>query len=442
MKSDILREKQASQREGRTLLLVEDSRMFSSVLSHRFETELGLTVTHCASQEALDAALKDASDGFTMAVVGLNLPGSTDGEALDQILEQDIPAVVFTASFNVDVRNRITSRNVVDYVVKDNEFALDNLIAAVRRAISNRRTRVLVVDDVVSARSALVELLEAQQFKVCQAGTGIEALEVLERHPDIELVLTDHHMPDMDGYELTRRIRNRYSTERIRVIGISSSGDRLLSASFLKAGASDFVYRPFVPEELQCRISNNIETLTQLRQLRAAAASDYLTGLYNRRYFYDQGPRIVTECLRGARPASVAVLDIDHFKQLNDTRGHEIGDRVLKAVAARLQSEFIGSDNLLSRVGGEEFAMLFAGLDSAATTALCDRVREDIQSLKIVAEDEEDISVTVSIGVAEICGYETFENYLNAADQYLYMAKRSGRNQVYSDARVVTTAAQ
>jgi diguanylate cyclase (GGDEF)-like protein len=441
MKTDILRERQTSPMEGRTILLVEDSRMFSSVLSHRFETELGLTVTHCPSQDALDAALADAQHRFTMAVVGLNLPGSADGKALDQVIAHDIPAIVFTGTFNAEVRNRITARNVVDYVLKDNEFALDSLLASVRRAISNRRTRVLVVDDVVSARHALANLLEAQQFMVCQAGTGVEALDVLEKHPDIELVLTDHHMPDMDGYELTRRIRNRYSSDRMRVIGISSSGDRLLSASFLKAGASDFVYRPFVPEELQCRISHNVETLAQLKQLRAAAASDYLTGLYNRRYFYDQGPRIVTECLRGSRPASVAILDIDHFKRLNDTYGHEIGDRVLKAVASRLQHLFNGSDNLLSRVGGEEFSMLFAGMDSAAATELCDMVREDIQSLKVVAEEDE-ISVTVSIGVAEIGGYETFENYLNAADQYLYMAKNHGRNQVYSDARVVGIAAQ
>lgn len=441
MKSDILRERHASQLEGRTILLVEDSRMFSSVLSHRFETELGLAVTHCATRDALDAALAEATDGFTMAVVGLNLPGSPNGEALDQVIAHDIPTIVFTGSFNAEVRNRIAARNVIDYVLKDNEFALDSLVAAVRRAITNRRTRVLVVDDMPSARRALADLLQAQQFMVCEAGTGVEALEMLEKHPDIELVLTDHHMPDMDGYELTRRIRTRYGSDRMRVIGLSSSGDRMLSASFLKAGACDFVYRPFVPEELQCRIAHNIEALTQIKQLRAAAASDYLTGLYNRRYFYDQGPQIITGCLRSSRPASVAILDIDHFKRLNDTYGHEIGDRVLKAVASRLQHLFIGSDNLLSRVGGEEFSMLFAGMDSEAATALCDAVREDIEGLKIIAEEEE-ISVTVSIGVAEIRGYETFENYLNAADQFLYMAKGYGRNQVYSDARLLAMAAE
>lgn len=438
---DLLEDAHVHRRDRQKILLVEDSRMFSSVLSHRFQTELGLDVTHCASLKVLNEVLGNSGHDFTMAVVDLNLPDSPYGEALDAAIGYAVPTIVFTASFNEQVRDRIMEHSVVDYVLKDNEFALDNLVSAVRRAISNRKTRVLVVDDLVSARRALVDLLEAQQFMVAEAGTGVEALAVLDEYADIELVVTDHHMPDMDGYELTRRIRRRYGSDRLRVIGVSSSTDRLLSAAFLKAGASDFVYRPFVPEELACRIAHNVETLMQIKQLRAAASSDYLTGLYNRRYFYDQGPRIVNECLRESRPASVAILDIDHFKRLNDTYGHEIGDKVLKAVAMRLNSLFEGSDNLLSRLGGEEFAILFNELDSRAATALCDKVRADLATLKVNA-DGEDLSVTVSIGVAEIVDYETFENYLNAADQFLYMAKHKGRNLVYSDVKMAEEAAR
>ncbi|PZM13204.1 diguanylate cyclase [Rhizobium tubonense] len=439
--ADIMRDGPISRRNSQRMLLVEDSRMFASILTHRFRTELGLDVTHCASLKALNEALSRDDHGFTIAVVDLNLPDSPRGEALDATIAHNVPVIVFTGYFDVSVRDRIMERNVVDYVLKDNEFALDNLVSSVRRAISNRKTRVLVVDDLPSARQVLVDLLAAQQFMIAEACSGIEALAALSRHSDIELVITDHHMPDMDGYQLTRRIRKQYGSDRMRVIGISSSSDRLLSATFLKAGANDFVYRPFVPEELQCRIAHNIETLMQMKHLRIAAASDYLTGLYNRRYFYDQGPLLVNECLRRSQPAAVAILDIDNFKRLNDTYGHEIGDQVLKAVADRLQALFEGSDNLLSRLGGEEFAILFTEMDSQAATELCDKVRTSLSGLKIPADDEE-LSVTVSIGVAEIAGYETFENYLNAADQFLYMAKHKGRNQVYSDARMTLEAAQ
>lgn len=432
----------SSYRNGnQKILLVEDSRMFSAVLSHRFETELGLAVTHCSSLKMLNEALAEGDRGFTLAVIDLNLPDAAYGEALDVAVKHQIPSIVFTASFDTATRNRIMERSVVDYVLKDSEFALDNLVSAVRRAITNRTTRVLVVDDLPSARQMLIDLLQAQQFKVTEASTGVEALAALEEFDDIEVVITDYNMPDMNGHELTRRIRHRYGSDRMRIIGISSSNDRLLSASFLKAGASDFIYRPFVPEELQCRIALNVETLTQLKQLRAAAASDYLTGLYNRRYFYDHAPRLVNECLRRQCPSSVAILDIDHFKKLNDTYGHEIGDLVLKAVARRLHTLFEGTTSLLSRLGGEEFAILFNEMDSRAATMLCDEVRIDLAGLKVNADDEE-LSVTVSIGVAEIAGYEAFDNYLNAADQFLYMAKHNGRNQVYSDFKMTEEAAE
>jgi diguanylate cyclase (GGDEF)-like protein len=439
--ADIMRDAQLTRRSSQKMLLIEDSRMFASVLTHRFQTELGFDVTHCASLKALNHALELGGQSFSIAVVDLNLPDSPHSEALDVTIAHHVPSIVFTGYFDVDVRNRIMQRNVVDYVLKDNDSALDNLIASVRRAMSNRRTRVLVVDDMASTRQALVDLLAAQQFSIVEADGGTEALAALDRYGDIELVIVDQNMPGMDGCELTRRIRKRHPADRMRVIGISSATDRMLSASFLKAGANDFVYRPFVPEELQCRIAHNVDTLSQMKQLRAAAASDYLTGLYNRRYFYDQGPLLINECLGRAQPASVAILDIDHFKRLNDTYGHEIGDQMLKAVAGRLQSLFEGSDNLLSRLGGEEFAILFTEMDSLAASDLCDKVRTNLAGLKITADDEE-LSVTVSIGVAEIGGYETFENYLNAADQFLYMAKHKGRNQVYSDARMTLEAAQ
>ncbi|KQV83184.1 diguanylate cyclase [Rhizobium sp. Root1220] len=426
---------------GQRILLVEDSRMFSAVLCHRFQTELGLNVIPCSSRKTLQDALAMDGHGYAMAVVDLNLPDAPYGEALDCAMAHNIPTIVFTATFDLQIRDRIMQRNVIDYVLKDNEFALDNLVATVRRAMSNRKTRVLVVDDIGSAREVLVGLLRTQQYTVVEASSGLEALAALEAYDDIELVVTDHHMPDMSGYDLTRRIRQRFGSDKLRIIGVSSSNDRMLSARFLKAGASDFLYRPFVAEELQGRVANNVETLAHLKQLRAAAACDYLTGLYNRRYFYDQGPKLVNDCLRRKAASSVAILDIDHFKRLNDTYGHEIGDLVLKAVADRLATIFEGSDNLLSRLGGEEFAILFPMMDSAAASNFCDEIRSDISRLKVTADDEA-LSVTVSIGVAEISGYETFDNYLNAADQFLYMAKHKGRNIVYSDARMTAEAAQ
>lgn len=422
--------------ESCNVLLIEDSRSIASVLSHRLATELGTTVTHCASTKALRKAIVEQGSKYDVAVVDLNLPDSPNGEVLDMAVEQGIPVIVFTATFNLDMREHIVERGVSDYIIKDNDRALDRVIASVERVLSNRAVRILVVDDVASARRHLVELLTLQQFSVVEAGTGTQALEMLRQHSDISLVLTDYNMPDMDGYELTRRIRRSYDSSQLRVIGISSSSDRLLSASFLKAGACDFVYRPYVAEELQCRITQNIETLSQIRQLRAAAFNDYLTGLYNRRYFFEQGPVLIDNCLGRGEPCSVAMLDIDHFKKLNDTYGHEGGDRVLKAVASKLKSLMGEPAWLLGRLGGEEFGLLLPGVDSAEATVICERIRHALSEIK-VAVDDKDVAITVSIGIAEVGGRESFDNYLNAADQFLYLAKRYGRNQVYSDRSIV-----
>ncbi|NML73278.1 diguanylate cyclase [Rhizobium sp. S-51] len=429
-----------SSRKRAHVLVIEDSRTFSSLLCHRFEKEHGLRATHCASTRAFREAVARADQPFDIAVVDLNLPDSPDGQVLDEVAALGIPAVVFTADFNRRMRERVVERGVADYVIKNNERAVDMVVQTVDRILANRHVRVLLVDDVTSARKMLVDMLQVQQFQVFEATTGSEALDMLVKHPGIDLVITDYHMPDMDGYELTRRIRREHTSDKLRIIGISSSADRLLSASFLKAGANDFVYRPFVVEELQCRIGHNIETLTQLRQLRLAAFSDYLTGLRNRRHFFDEGPARVASCLEHGEACSMAMLDIDHFKKLNDTYGHEIGDRVLKAVATRLSHMIEDTDHLLARLGGEEFGILLAGLDSEAASRFCEQVRQSIAELH-VALDDTDLTVTASIGVAEVGGIENFSNYLNAADQFLYLAKRYGRNRVYSDNTLLTLAA-
>ncbi|MFC3316078.1 response regulator [Rhizobium rosettiformans] len=421
----------AKRAEQGRILIIEDSRSVSSLMRHRLEKDFFCQVTQCASADVFRDIIR-RGDPFDVAVVDLNLPGASDGEVLDAVIAEGIPAVVFTADFNRDLRDRLLQKGVADYHVKNNENAIDMVVSSVLRLLGNRDVGVLVVDDVPSARSMLADLLRVQKFQVYEAATGYQALDILARQPHIELVITDYHMPDMDGYELTRRIRREHNSDRLRIIGISSSADRLLSASFLKGGANDFVYRPYVVEELQCRIQHNIETLAQLRQLRVAAFSDYLTGLPNRRYFFDEGPAQVAGRLERREACCIAMLDIDHFKKLNDTYGHEIGDRVLQAVGAKLARRLEGSGHLLARLGGEEFSVLMLGLDVEAGAALCETLRADIESLR-VALDDQDLNVTISIGLAEIAGRESFSNYLAAADQLLYLAKSYGRNRVYSE---------
>ncbi|MBB4006058.1 GGDEF domain-containing response regulator [Allorhizobium taibaishanense] len=421
------------------VLLIEDSRSISRLLEHRLRTSLGAEVTCCMSADMCRAVLSREDCHFDIAIAGLQIPGAEDGEMLDAVIARSIPVVVFTGTFNLHIREQIIGRGVADYIVKDNDRAMDVVITSVKRLLANRAFKVLVVDDMVSARLGLVDMLVLQGFQVLQARTGRQALEILAEEKEVSLVLTDYHMPDMNGYELTRTIRSLYANADLRIIGISSSADRLLSASFLKAGASDFVYRPYVTEELQCRIDLHVQALLQIRQLRSAAFKDYLTGLNNRRYFFSQGPVLVEQCLLHNRACSVAIVDVDHFKRLNDTHGHEAGDRVLKHVADRMTAYASNTSVLLGRLGGEEFGILMPDMDSGQAQVFCDGLREHLAQGRVVLAAGE-VGLTVSVGVAEVGGRETFDNYLNAADQYLYLAKQNGRNRVFNDHSLTAVA--
>ena len=240
-------------------------------------------------------------------------------------------------------------------------------------------------------------------------------------------------MPKMNGLELVRSIRTDRELDRVRIIGVSSADRPDLMTQFLKAGANDFVHRPFNMEEFRWRVAQNVGTVMQMRGLRDLAARDYLTGLYNRRHFFVEGPRQVATYRNEdiQTPMAMAVMDIDNFKRLNDTYGHEVGDVVLKAVSDRMATH-CGSKHMLARLGGEEFGILIRNLDMEAAKEFCDALREKIAE-RPVPTDDGNLDVTISIGIAEIAEVETFDNYLNAADQFLYMAKHAGRNCVISE---------
>lgn len=412
------------------VLLIEDSLAVATVLKSGIEEETNATVVHCPL--FADAERHIEAGDISFAVTGLSLPDASGRDILDRLEAAGIPAVVFTARHDEEAESHFAEQRLLDYIVKDSTDSVTRAVRTVRNIVENSGFTILVVDDARSARSGLVDLLSRRRFKVFEARSGNEALEIMARQPNIDMIVTDYHMPDMDGYQLIRRIRTEKSSEELRIVGVSSSSDRRLSALFLKAGASDFIYRPFVPEELQCRIDNNIETLKQLRRLKYFAERDPLTSLSNRRHFFEAGTRLSRENERLARASAVAILDVDHFKKVNDTYGHEAGDVVLKTIAALLAERVEPERHLVARLGGEEFALYLQGLSGQSAFAFCDRLRAAIAGLSIEVHGRA-IRVTASLGVADVQPGETFDNHLNAADQFLYMAKNGGRNRVFCE---------
>ncbi|MCT2401128.1 diguanylate cyclase [Novosphingobium mangrovi (ex Huang et al. 2023)] len=420
-----------------SVMLVEDSAAMALMLKSRIEAETACEVEWFKTYAEASQAL--AQDRPGLAVTGMNLPDAPDGEIIDLLEEEGVPTILFTATLNRKVRERACAAHIVDYFIKDAQDTVDHIIHTIQRITDATVASILIVDDSESARLALADILSLQNYRIHQAGCGEEALAALRAHDDIQLVVTDFHMPDMDGQELTRRIRAAYPPEQVRIIGISASSDPFLSAALIKAGASDFVYRPYIAEEVKCRISSNIETLSHMRRLRFLAERDFLTGMYNRRAFFEKAQSQLARLRKQGGSASLAILDIDHFKKVNDGYGHDVGDQVIQMVAKAVQAVLARHKCLSARLGGEEFVLLLADMTSDEAVAVCEEVRRTIEEA-VVPHNAVKLRVTASIGIALIQPDEALDNNLNAADQMLYMAKEQGRNRICTDAVFYRTA--
>ncbi|WP_105430273.1 GGDEF domain-containing protein [Neorhizobium sp. T6_25] len=188
------------------------------------------------------------------------------------------------------------------------------------------------------------------------------------------------------------------------------------------------------------RLTYGLAAPSRIQMETASLATDPLTGFASLKEFYRLGEPLVRKSLAEGIACAVAIVDIDHFRRLNAVHCEETVAQVLKTTAARLGYACRGSRHFLARLGDEDFGMLLVGLDVAAATEFCEKLRLDIAGIRIVSGDA-DFSMTVSIGLAEVCGPETFDNYLNAAEQFLFMAKSHGRNRVLSDYTIVLQTA-
>lgn len=409
-----------------SILIVEDSKAFGKILGRATRQEFGVEPVICRSLEDLETSLCDPDVSYFAAVVDLSLPDAPRGEAVDLALKQKIPTIVLTASYDRTLRSETLQKDILDYLVKGGKV-LEHIMGILRRIRINRGVKVLIVDDASTSRAIITKLLSHFDYQVIEARNGEEALNILKEHTDVKLVITDYHMPKMDGHDLVARIRQNYARDELAVIGLSSSDANNLTSQFLKIGANDFLYKGFSAEEFRCRVRQNIELVEQFEEIKEASNRDHLTGLYNRRYFYKTSHDLYEVCKRAKTPIAVAMIDLDHFKTINDTYGHEAGDLVLREVADLLKDNSRRSD-VVARYGGEEFVFLATNISKSAVPMFFKRLCRMIEGLEITYGNKT-INLTSSIGVVMDEG-ENFEDMLKRADEYLYQAKDEGRNRV------------
>lgn len=408
------------------VLIVEDSRSFAALVAKRVRLDLGFE-PHVAYDLAQAEALLAENNDYLAALIDITLPDARRGEAVDLAISHQVPAVVLTSDISDTMRESFWNRRIADYILKGDEGNVDYVVQLLARLHQNPQTKILVVDDSRSYRHAVTRLLAAHRYHVLEAATGEEALAVLEEHPDTRLVMADYSMPGMDGFTLTRDIRRRFGKDMMAVIGVSAVGGARLSARFIKSGANDYLNKPFLVEEFYTRITQNLEMLEHIAQVRDMAEKDFLTRVYNRRYFFSAGSQLHALLSRRSQPMTVAMLDIDHFKNINDSLGHEAGDAVLRQMAQVLSSRFRVSD-IVARLGGEEFCVLASDIDADQALLLFEELRATFENTPVLFGDIR-VSYTVSMGLCSQSGL-SLDEMLREADRMLYRSKSAGRNRV------------
>lgn len=293
------------------------------------------------------------------------------------------------------------------------------------------RQKVLIVDDAAINRQVLGDLLKTDHT-VILAKNGEQALALATQHvPD--LILLDVVMPEVSGYEVLNRLKSDPRTAAIAVIFITGLDTPEDEAHGLTLGASDYITKPFNLAVVLARVRCHLQLARQRRMLETLANIDGLTELANRRYFDERYALEWAHAMRDRQPLSVAILDIDFFKNYNDQAGHAMGDRVLQAVASVLTNGMNRATDLVARFGGEEFALLMPGTGAEPASQLAERLREATGSLAMRRLDSTEADrITVSLGGAtlRLSNNESAAELLKAADDHLYRAKNEGRNRV------------
>jgi two-component system, cell cycle response regulator len=294
-----------------------------------------------------------------------------------------------------------------------------------------RAERILVVDDEPDIRRLLARLLKSGGYHVTAAPDGPTAL-ALAAELDPDLVLLDVSMPGMDGYAVCRALQQR---ERVpAVIFVSAYGTTRDRVEGLEAGAVDYVVKPFDPVEVRARARAALRTQAVRDALALQASTDPLTGLANRRQLDLRLAEAFDLAHRHGRPLACLMLDVDHFKRVNDTYGHAAGDAVLREVAARARAECRAVDTV-ARFGGEELTVLLPETDAEGARTVAERMRAAVAATPVPAWATDGalvaIPVRISIGIAALGPHTPTAEALRAtADGALYQAKQTGRDRV------------
>jgi two-component system, cell cycle response regulator len=315
----------------------------------------------------------------------------------------------------------------------------------------DRSAAILLAEDDPVTRMLMTRFLKKAGYEVDAVADGTDALEHMTQRY-YPFLVTDWEMPEMDGIELCKAVRNLQLDGYVYALLLTARNAKEHIIAGLEAGADDYLVKPVHEPELIARLNTGRRILALEHSLRAAnernrilSVTDPLTGAFNRRYMMEQLPRELERCRRYGNPLSVIMCDVDHFKQVNDVKGHSAGDDVLQQFVARMQRSIRATSDWVARLGGEEFLIVLPETGFQGAMFVAEKIRAIMASVPFVTR-EGDVVATSSFGVAstELHGPDLAmksETLIRAADQCLYTSKQSGRNRA-SGVEIPTVHAQ
>ncbi len=409
------------------ILIVQSRKCLSRTLVSQITSVIGLDVDVAETLHEAEILIQENS--YILMLVDFDV--QEDKEIETFLSKVQLPAFIMIEQESEAVKLKFNRALVIDYVAKESPEVVTYLVKSIHRIYKNRSTKVMVVDDSDSDRAYMVKMAKNQLYQVCEAKDGKEALSMIAEDKQIKIIVVDIHMPKMNGVTLLKYIRERKLQNELAVLGVSSDEDSLIR--FIKLGANDFVTKPFSKGEFTARLNHLASVYDQIQELTEISSTDYLTQLRSRKYFFEVATPYVYNAYKTQEPCAVAMIDIDNFKIINDTYGHDAGDIVLKKLAKILHEGLKGRD-IVARYGGEEFCVLLRDTSKESAKVVFENLRKRVaeEVIKIVALPcAIEIQFTISIGLNSDVRY-SLEKMLSQADYWLYRAKRNGKNCVVS----------
>jgi len=406
------------------ILIIDDNIRYTNILKNKLEISLNVNCKIATDYNTIN-------DIYNYSIYFIRV-NSKNTITIEKLINNNKSVILLSEKDDELTRKDIQKFAASDYIITNSASKGNVALRIANRLLNNSKLTIMIIDDSPLILTTLSLILQTQNLNYIECSNGQEALDYLNNPTTttVDLIITDYEMPIMDGYEFTKLVRVKYPIEELPILILSGTQDSIMIARFLKIGANDYIPKPFINEEFIARLSNTLNILEMFKKIRNMAMTDHLTGLHNRAYFYQSGEQLLAISKRSSTPITICMIDIDNFKAINDTYGHDVGDRALKHIANTIKRAIRESD-ILIRFGGEEFIVLLPNCSCDKALKVITKATKIVANTLFYLDDNKKINMTISSGITSKIG--SLDSMVITADKYMYKAKQNGKNQVYTE---------